>query len=256
MVLHIRFTRLVLAAFLFVCTGASAQPVPRSVAVLSLIGDSLSIHSVRQDVGLRVSGENRIVVDYPSSALDQAAMFAAERAMRFAAPGTTVKLMMSQDLALYAAQNAMFDAAATNKDNRDYLISLLREQQASHLILITKVRANSTLKLKNGSTGPGTLEGLGFYVDDTMEVRSVDTRELRNGIVAPFAYIQVRLLDAATLEVLRSFRATESLIEAKPSASDDAIGTWASISDKEKLDMLQYLINKGIAAGMPALIAK
>lgn len=256
MVFRTRFTGALLAALMFVSTGASAQQAPRSIAVLSLIGDALSIHSVRQDVGLRVSGENRIVVDYPSSALDQAAMFAAERGIRLAAPGTPVKLMMSQDLALYGAQNAMFDAAAANKDNRDYLVSLLREQKASHLVLITKARANSTLKLKNGSAGPGTLEGLGFYVDDTMEVRAVDTRELRNGIVAPFAYIQVRLLDAASLDVVRSFRATESLIEAKPSATDDAIGTWAAIGDKEKLDMLQYLINKGIAAGMPALMAK
>lgn len=245
-----------LAALLsVVASAAHAQQAPHSYAILSLIGDSLSIHTVRQAVGL-VPGANKIVVDYPSSALDQTALAVADRAIRAAAPDASPTLMMSQDIELYKAQNAMFDAPAANKGNRDYLLGLLREHKVSHLVLITKLRNNAALKLVNSSSAAGTLEGLGFFVDDTLEVRNTDTRETRNGIVAPFAYIQMRLLDAATLEVVGTVEATESSAVAKPSTTDDATGTWGAIGNADKLNYLRNLINVAVTDGMPALLSK
>jgi hypothetical protein len=210
---------------------------------------------VRPDLGGRVPGENRIVVNYPSSVFDQAALVAAGSAIKAAVPEARSTLMMSQDLALYQAQNAMFEAPAANKDNRDYLLSLLQQQKVSHLVLITKLRDNAALKLANGVAGHGRLEGLGFFVDDTIEVRSQESRELRNGIVAPFAYVTIRLLDARTLEVVREVRVTESTIVARPS-TDAAVGTWAAVSDADKVSYLGHLLTQAVTAAMPQLLPR
>lgn len=245
-----------LAALLFAVSQAvGAQPTERSYAILSLIGDSVSIHTVRSDLGGRIPGENKIVLPYPSSVFDQAALLAAGSAIKALAPGARTTLMMSQDLALYQAQNAMFEAAASNQDNRNYLLSLLKAQKVSHLVLITKLRDNAALELSNGFAGHGRLEGLGFFVDDTIEVRTNESRELRNGIVAPFAYVKVRLLDASTLAVVHEVKATESMIVARPSTAA-AAGTWAAVSDADKVAYLGQLITQALEAATPDLLPR
>ena len=246
----------VLAALLFSFSqAAAAQPAERSYAILSLIGDSVSIHTVRPDLGGRVPGENRIVVPYGSSVFDQAALVAADSAIKTLAPGARTTLMMSEDLALYQAQNAMFEAAADNKDNRNYLLSLFKAQKVSHVVLITKLRDNAALELSNGFAGHGRLEGLGFFIDDTIEVRTDQSRELRNGIVAPFAYVKVRLLDASTLAVVHEVKARESMIVARPSTAA-AVGTWAAVSDADKVSYLGQLLTQALEAAIPQLLPK
>ena len=170
--------------------GAVAQTKPRSYAVMSLVGNALHVYGVRPAVGTRTEAETRNVLEITDQVFDIAALESANKTIKHVHPGATVVLMMTQDAGLYKAQNSMFESPDANTENRDYLISLLKERGVSHLLLITKQRDFAQFKLTNGAAGTGQLEGLGFYIDDTTEFRTVNTSESSSGMVGPFAYLK------------------------------------------------------------------
>ncbi|WP_426338941.1 hypothetical protein ACN9MZ_21500 [Pseudoduganella sp. S-14] len=66
--------------------------------------------------------------------------------------------------------------------------------------VISKFRGIAAIKLVDTAEGSGVLEGLGFYVDDTRS----------RGMVAPFTYVRVRLVEADSLKVVGEGTARQS----------------------------------------------
>ncbi len=243
------------AAMLFHVVPAQAQLAPRSYAVMSLVGDVINVRGVRPGVGTRSEAEGNWVFPINEPVFDTAALLAADGAIKAAQPGAKVVLMMTQDSGLYQAQNAMFDAAYANQDNRNYLIGLLKERGVSHLVLITKERANARFKLVDGYAGQGTLEGLGFYIDETLDLRTVATSEASSGMLGPYAYVKVRLLDATTLALVRETRATNSSILVKPSAMPNAMEMWTTLSSEKKIEYIKCLLGDAVREAVPGVLA-
>lgn len=251
------FVAALAAMLLGLATTGNAQVAPRSYAVMSLIGNEVSIHTVRHEVGVRVSGENRSVAEVTDPVFDDIALRMADTVIKGVQSDAKPVLMMTQDKGLYKAQNEMFESIDANKDNREYLLSLLKDRQVSHLVLITKLRDNAALKMARGQVaGNGRLEGLGFFIDDTFQARNIASNESEWGIVAPFAYVKIRLLDARTLEVVRESRALESHVLARSSATADAMGTWNAVSSEEKINFMRSLIRGAMEHAIPELLAK
>ncbi len=236
--------------------AANAQALPKSYAVMSLVGNAIHMYGVRPAVGTRTEAETRSVLAITEQVLDIAALESANKAIKQAQPGATVVLMMTQDAGLYKAQNAMFDAPDANQDNRDYLISLLKERGVSHLLLITKQRDFAQFQLANGAAGTGQLEGLGFYIDDTTEFRTLNTMESSSGMVGPFAYLKVRLLDARTLALVSQAKANKSVIISPPSAKSRAIDVWTSMPNAKKMDYLKGLLDEAVDEAIAPLLTK
>ena len=126
----------------------------------------------------------------------------------------------------------------------------------SHLVLVTQLRDNASFKLVNGNAGTGWLEGLGFYIDDTTLLRNASTQNLASGMLGPFAYVKVRLIDADTLTVLREVRAPMSAIITQPSASPIAMDVWTGLDNKTKIDHLNSLLRQAMDLAVPTLLAK
>lgn len=245
------------AALLFsVAPAVHAETAARSYAVMSLVGNTISVHTVRPEVGSRTDGNSKHVLPITDTVFDVAALKAANSAIKAVQPGAKVVLMSTQDAGLYKAQNAMFDEAFANKDNRDYLISLLKDRGVSHLVLITKLRANAKFELRDGFAGSGSLEGLGFYIDDTTPLRNTKTFESSIGMLTPFAHVKLRLLDAATLALVGERDAVESTIIHRPSASPNAMDMWTSLTSATKIDYLDGLLCEAMKTAMPALLGK
>lgn len=254
---HPRSVLVALAALLFsVCPAIHAETAPRSYAVMSLIGNSISVHAVRPEVGSRTDGNSKHVLPIADPVFDVAALKAANSAIKQLQPGAKVVLMSTQDAGLYKAQNAMFDEAHANQDNRDYLISLLKDRGVSHLVLITRLRANAKFELRDGYAGSGSLEGLGFYIDDTTLLRNTQTSESSIGMLTPFAHVKLRLLDARTLALVGEEGAVESTIIHRPSASPNAMDMWTKLTSATKIDYLDGLLNNAMKTAVPALLAK
>jgi hypothetical protein len=244
------------ALLLSISPFSNAQTAPRSYAVMSLVGDAITVHAIRPSVGTRGEAESRNVLPITETVFDTAALRYADGAIKQAQPGAKTVLMMTSDAGLYAAQNAMFDAAHLNKENRDYLISLLKDRGVTHLLLVTKERDSARFKLTNGAAGKGSLEGLGFYIDETTRLRNGDTQDSARGMLGPFAYVKVRLLDASTLAVVREISATQSRIIIEPSASSNAVDIWATMPSTKKITYLEELICEAMQEAIPKVLAK
>lgn len=243
-----------LSAMLF--NVAQAQVAPRSYAVMSLVGDAISVYGVRPSVGSRTDAETRTVLPISEPVFDTAALVAADAAIKAFQPSAKVVLMMTQDPGLYQAQNAMFEAPQANLDNRLYLIGLLKERAVTHLLLITRERANARFPLAYGYAGKGTLEGLGFYLDETLEFSNTKTSDRSSGMLGPFAYVRVRLLDAATLALVRETKATRSLILAQPSATPSAMALWTSLPAPKKIAYIEDLLGAAMHEAIPGVLAQ
>lgn len=245
-----------LAAMLLfsVSLASQAQTAPRSYAVMSLVGNAISVHTVRPGVGSRTNADSKHVLAIAEPVFDVAALKAANSAILSAQPGAKVVLMTTQDAGLYQAQNAMFDDGAANKDNRDYLVSLLKERGVSHLVLITKLRANAAFKVRNGYAGNGSLEGLGFFIDDTTLLRNTTTNESSIGMLTPFAHVKLRLLDAKTLALVGEGEAVESTIINRPSATANAMEMWTSLTSATKIDYIDSLLVSAMNEAIPKVI--
>jgi hypothetical protein len=257
MTLDTRALSAALAAVLFFAVPASRAQAPvRSYAVMSLAGNALSIHTFRHAVAARSEAVTKDVLPIAEQVFDAAALKAAHAAISQVQPGARVVLMMTQDAGLYSAQNAMFDDPAANKDNRDYLLSLLKDRGVTHLLLITKERDSARFKLTNGYAGQGSLEGLGFYIDDTVRFRNAESADSSQGMLGPFAYVKVRLLDASTLQLVRQARSIRSKILVKPSAMPNSMDMWTSMTSAEKIDQMESLLFTAMHEAVPPALAR
>ena len=245
------------AATLFsVCSASQAENAPRSYAVMSLVGNAITIHTMRPEVGFRTPGETMTVLPISEPVFDEAVLRAADGVIKRVQPGAKVVLMTTQDAGLYLAQNAMFDAASGNKDNRDYLISLLKDRGVSHLILITKGHDNARFKLTDGFAGQGSLDGLGFYIDDTTQLRNMTTQDSATGMLGLFAYVKVRLLDATTLALVGETVAPRSALITEPGASPNAMDIWTKLAAPKKIAYLEELLGQAMQDAIPKVLVK
>lgn len=94
---------------------------------------------------------------------------------------------------------------------------------ATHVVLLTKLRAPAHIQLRDSAVGVGQLQGLGYYVDRNIGIRTVETGSTGDGMLVAYAYVQLTLADAKTGQVLRrqGVRATQvHPVAARPEISD------------------------------------
>ncbi len=119
-----------------------------------------------------------------------------------------------------------------------------------HLLLVTKHRDHAYFALTNGMSGSGRLEGLGFYIDDTTNFRDNKTNDSSHGMLGPFAYVKIRILDATTLAQIGERNFTQSSILVRPSTVPSAMALWESMSNAEKLDKLKLELIASVNGAM------
>lgn len=191
-----------------------------------------------------------------SQIFDETALIEARKAILNAESSAKVSLMMTQDIGLYGAQNGMFDQPDAHLEDREYLKSLLKTQGVSHLLLISKLRSVAKFQLYNSSEGSGMLEGLGFYVDDMINLRRIDTQDGARGMLAPFAYVRVRLIDAATLDVMGEASSKQSIIMAQPSVESSGMQLFQAQTSADKVRHMRTLLESAMAEVMPRLLKR
>lgn len=248
-----------LLSVLMVFGGLNAQadsaPI-RSVAVLSLAGNSLALHVQRHQVGSRTENAPVEVRPVDDPVFDQVAIIAARRSLLKLLPNAKLSLMTTQDKGLYSAQNDMFEHPEQHAEDREYLKSLLKEQGVSHAIVISKFRSVAAIKLVDATVGSGALEGLGFYVDDMINTLNRSDSTSSRGMVAPFAYVRVRLVDADSLKVVGEGTTKQSFIIARPSADSTGMETFNKMSGADKIGNVRTALERAMDAVMPGVLAQ
>jgi hypothetical protein len=230
---------------------AAQAAEPRTYAVLSLVGDKLMVARYEIATGSRLDKNPRRMIDLPDTSFDRAMVFAVEDAIRKAEPGAKVVLLMANDPAIYAAQSATAEAGAAASHVMAAIRPMLAAAGASHLVLVTKHRSDARIKLREGFIGSGTLEGLGFYIDDDTPVFNLGSLEGRKGFLAPFVHVRFSLVDLADSRTLREEPSTAANAVVNPKGT----AVWESLSGDEKARLLQSMLRRQAARAVPRLLA-
>lgn len=233
--------------------AAAQSPAPR-YAVLSLVGDRISLVGYNAAVRGRIDQNERLEVPMPDRSLDRSALFAAEDALGRLAPGSKPLLLAVNDASLYARQDELFGSAESARALLADLRKLLPAELPERLLVVAKHRGEARLRVSDGHIGSGTLRGLGFYVDNVTEMRDVESRIAATGFISSFAYLRVGLVDLPNLKLLRDDVGRESVVATSVGQST-VTRPWDALSPEQKARYLDTAIRGAMDQALPRLLA-
>ena len=231
--------------------GAFAQ---RHYAILSLVGDEMMIVQREMQTGTRLEANSRQSVSMPDATIDRSVLLGVEDAIRRAEPSAKTTLLVSRRQAVYDSVARALDKGGTTAQAYEAVKPVVASAKgATHVILVTKYKHATMMRIHNGYIGSGWLEGVGFYVDYGSTARSPITNDNERGLISPYAYFRVSLIDAASGKVIHEDR----VIGSNPYTVDSGtIGdAWRAITPQEKEKRLQDMIREETARVVPTVIA-
>lgn len=238
-----------LLAALLVASGLAHAQAPR-YAVLSLVGDRLTVVQREMTTGTRIDRNTRTPVPMASPALDNAMVLAVEREILRAAPGAQTVLLAARRPDLFELQSRTLDEGSGVQRLLDALRDVVAKANATHLVLVTRHRARARLEVADGALGDGQLDGLGFYVDPTRAMDNLTSGERSEGFIASYAYFMVTLVDLRTGAIL----AQRPAMESRSAASQKVLTPWQALTPEQKAAMLEMLIRSGAERAVPEVL--
>ena len=222
-------------------------------AVLALIGDEMTIVTYQPAVGSNLDANDRQKVTLGDDVFDRSTDLAVDTAIRRAASGATTKIVTVADPALRARSEDIVESPERLKA----LVAPISAQvgpDVRWLLLVTKHRDDTRLRVANGDIGAGKLSGLGFYIDRHRRLTRSDTGESGRGFLAPYAYLSVSLVDLTTGDVVRTRSVSESttLSSARNPSSFDP---WEAVPPQRKIQILQGMVRHAVDVNVPLLLA-
>ena len=249
-------------ALLLGATGLAAAPLraqttdatsPR-YAVLSIIGDQLTLVGFKWSVGSNLNQNERRVVLVAAPVLDNTSLLAVDDAIRRLHPKAEPALLATRDPALFALRDQALDQPGNAAESVAAIKALLQKTGATRLILVAPYRSSARFPLISTFVGSGQVGGLGVYVDPVTVIQLVESGNQTAGFIAPYAYFSVSLIDTQTMTTIRRQLVTESEVIAAAEAKN-AVVPWDILSNERKVEVLQRLIRRGVERAIPALLS-
>jgi hypothetical protein len=233
--------------------GRAADAESRTYAILSLIGDKIYVVGHEPTTGSNKDQNRHDTMTLSDRVLDNTAVLAVDNAIkRLDARATTVSLA-SSDPKLYELQDRLFEPQDRSPALLESVKIMLQNQNATHLVLITKHRSEAKLRFAHEYRGSGKIEGVGFYLDATLPTRRSDTYARGAGFLAPFAYIKVMLVDANTMTVIRE-QSTDESTTLSTARAEGSLRPVDVLTGAQKVAVLQEMIGKAITRVMPDVL--
>lgn len=255
-----RFLALALLAAFGLGATALAQPappmppMPPTYALLSLVGDNFTVVFRREQTGSRLDSNDRREYPIATAAIDDIALAAAEAVVKRLKPVSPVLRFSIRDARLFALQDKLLVDSADSHGMREALAALARENGVSRLILVTKYRDDAKFRLLTGTTGVGKISGLGFYVDNLMQIKTTTTGEGTRGFLGPFAYVGVAVVDVASMTPVRTAPGRESDMQL-PLNATGAVRAWDALTPDGKVEALERVLRGAVEAATTAALA-
>ena len=244
---------LVLPALAAGTAAYAAQAAARNYAVVSVMGDKMDVVVRQPVVGSLLDRNSHSPYPVKGGVFDQGALLATGDAINRADAQARVTLLAVTAQAFFDDQERFF--AGQEARLPEALVATLKQQGATHLVLITKHRGEASMKLDRESLGNGKIEGLGFYMDPSAVIdRASTTGENGRGLFSPFVYIKLTLIDLADNRIMRNSVITGT----RPATTTDLQKTaalWDAMTPETKVKTLQEIIDAEIALAMPRLLA-
>ena len=224
------------------------------VAVVSLIGDVITIDTYRRKVGTMIGANYQEVIPVSTPVFDNTAISAAADAVypQLAAGASVATLAVPTPGSGFDPARLVVDGTVSRSNA---LVTALRENGFTHLLAITKHRGTARLQLADETVGGGYLQGIGFYVDNELGTYRTDTGEMGKGFIAAYAYLRLLLINVDSLEIQGDKTVTAS---AARSTVDNKTGfdPWGAMTAEEKVSTLQRLLQEHVSAAVPLLFAQ
>ncbi|KQU75943.1 hypothetical protein ASE08_24130 [Rhizobacter sp. Root16D2] len=235
-----------------VAMAAEAVP-PAGYAVVSLIGDKLSVVTHEAGTGTTIERNRTQALPVSGGVFDADAMTQAEAALKRLDAGARVSLYDLSSPAMFEQQDRFLDGGRLKFSPA--VVAAMRKDGATHLLLVTKQLATARLQAgDHDSLGSGQLEGLGFYIDRAVGMINPDTGETGRGFFAPYFFARVSLIDLASLEVVKETRIKANFSRASTGVAQSP-DAWDALTPKGKIDALKALIDEQVPKAVEALVA-
>lgn len=232
-----------LAALSLSATSARAAGTGHRYAVMSFVADYLTVTGFESTTGALTRSNPTERIDLQTDELERVVVRSAVRALNETALGQAVALL-SDDGRLYAEQSRMIDGDSVRLP--PFMLQTLREQQATHLMLVTKHAAPARMRAADTDLGSGRVEGLGFYVDRVTALKLRGAGDVTVGYLAPHAYLRLSLVNLQNLRVLDSETMTASRV-ITAARTDAGNNPWDIMDSAGKLQALSELITESAA---------
>lgn len=227
-------------------------PAPR-YAVLSILGDQITLVGYRPPTGSNLDRNDHKVLPVHAPVLDNSTLLAVDDAIKRLQPKAATLLLASRDPKLFELQEQSLDTPGDAAESVAAIKVLLQQSKATRLILVSPYRSEARFQLVGELSGSGKISGLGFYVDRVSRVTRTESGEVGTGYLAPFAYFAMRLIDANAMTTISRKLVTESEV-VPTSAAKNATVPWDTLTNDQKVEMLQTLIRRGVDRVMPELL--
>lgn len=216
-------------------------------AVISLVGDQLTIVTRVATTGSRIDQNPKQQIPAEGLALDDAILDEAGQLLPRLAPEAHTSLLGIRDPEAFQKETDVLQLPEVRK--------ALDNAKPDRIILVHKYRSEAHLAFRGQSLGNGYLQGLGFYIHDDRDLifKDLETGETAEGFLAVFAYLQISLLDGHDFREIRSLPITASEVFLPANKS---VKAWEALSSADKLSTLRKLTLHSVRTHLPKLLAE
>ena len=224
---------LVFTAALAVMSSAKAQPSIQTLGVFSVLGDGLQLVYPADATDTRLDRNLRESLPTKDIGFDQAALRAVRDTMSRVQPQAKMQMFRSNTSMEPSAQRALAEGAS-KAELPAWIVSTIDSAKLSHLLLITRHRGDASFPVHEGFTiGRGMVEGIGYYLDKSTEIKNMNTGRASLGFLGAFVMLRLQLLDAKTGELLGSQDVRVGQMHAGRNDKEVA-NIWDALDPREK----------------------
>lgn len=238
-------------AMLPIAPAWSAEVTPiRSLGVFSLLGDGLQLVYPADATDTRLDRNLRDSLPTKDIGFDQAALRGVRNVMSRLQPAARLQMFRSNAAMEPAAQRALAEGAA-KAELPAWIVGTIQSAQLSHILLITRHRGEASFPTFGGySIGRGSVEGIGYYVDNSTEIKNLDTGRPSIGFLGAFVMLRLQLMDATSGDIIGSQDVRVGQLHAGRNDSE-AANIWNALDPREKVEVLRQLVQDNVARVMP-----
>lgn len=244
-------TRRTALALLLALAGHAAfaqSAPPQRFAVISAVGDTLTVVHQGTSVGSHLDRNSRQLLKVKDSPLDDGALAVARNLLQARDPRAKVSLFAVSEPASPFFNGERFTPPAD-------LAAELAKDGVTHALVISKLRTDSAMKTSDGTPlGTGRVEGLGFYIDYDTEMVNTQTGRHGDGFLAAFVSVKSTLVDLSQGKVVSSEPVRNSDMVLGVGQDGQAKHPWQALNAQQKLQALQVLLVEGLGRAVPATL--
>jgi hypothetical protein len=231
---------------------ANTAPI-RTLGVFSLLGDELLIVQPADPTDTRIQRQSRESLAQRDIGFDQAALRGVREVLSARAPQARLQMFRANAPISFAEQRTVAEGAA-KAELPGWIVGAIGQAKLSHLLIVTRSRGDAAFPTTSGeSIGRGTVDGIGFYIDKTTELKNLDTGGGALGFLGAFVMLRLQLMDATSGDIIGSQDVRVGQMYAGRRDAE-AENVWNALDPTEKVEVLRTMIEKNVARVMPAVL--